>query len=215
MGVNIKDNTSEGAAFEQALAFANKEKHKSVVRPKKVDEKLDNRECVCSTPTKSKASRPSKTDYYLGIAKAVAQRGTCLRRKFGAIIVKDDRIVSTGYVGAPRGRVNCCDRGKCFRMENNIPSGTRYELCRSTHAEMNAIINASKEEMEGATMYLVGIENDGSYTKNADCCSMCKRVVINSGIEKVIIATGEGKHKCINVTEWITNDDSLTLHEGY
>lgn len=215
MGVNIKDNTSEGAAFEQALAFANKEKHKSAVRPKKVDEKLDNRECVCSTPTKSKASRPSKTDYYLDIAKAVAQRGTCLRRKFGAIIVKDDRIVSTGYVGAPRGRVNCCDRGKCFRMENNIPSGTRYELCRSTHAEMNAIINASKEEMEGATMYLVGIENDGSYTKNADCCSMCKRVVINSGIEKVIIATGEGKHKCINVTEWITNDDSLTLHEGY
>ena len=215
MGVNIKDNTSEGAAFEQALAFANKEKHKSVVHPKKVDEKLDNRECVCSTPTKSKASRPSKTEYYLGIAKAVAQRGTCLRRKFGAIIVKDDRIVSTGYVGAPRGRINCCDRGKCFRMENNIPSGTRYELCRSTHAEMNAIINASKEEMEGATMYLVGIENDGSYTKNADCCSMCKRVVINSGIEKVIIATGEGKHKCINVTEWITNDDSLTLHEGY
>lgn len=215
MGVNIKDNTSEGAAFEQALAFANKEKHKSVVRPKKVDETCDNHECVCSTPTKSKASRPSKTDYYLGIAKAVAQRGTCLRRKFGAIIVKDDRIVSTGYVGAPRGRVNCCDRGKCFRMENNIPSGTRYELCRSTHAEMNAIINASKEEMEGATMYLVGIENDGSYTKNADCCSMCKRTVINSGIEKVIIATGEGKHKCINVTEWITNDDSLTLHEGY
>ena len=215
MGVNIKDNTSEGAAFEQALAFANKEKHKSVVRPKKVDEKCDTPESVCSTPTKSKASRPSKTDYYLGIAKAVAQRGTCLRRKFGAIIVKDDRIVSTGYVGAPRGRINCCDRGKCFRMENNIPSGTRYELCRSTHAEMNAIINASKEEMEGATMYLVGIENDGSYTKNADCCSMCKRVVINSGIEKVIIATGEGKHKCINVTEWIVNDDSLTLHEGY
>lgn len=215
MGVNIKDNTSEGAAFEQALAFANKEKHKSVVRPKKVDEKLDTPESVCSTPTKSKAPRPSKTDYYLDIAKAVAQRGTCLRRKFGAIIVKDDRIVSTGYVGAPRGRINCCDRGKCFRMENNIPSGTRYELCRSTHAEMNAIINASKEEMEGATMYLVGIENDGSYTKNADCCSMCKRVVINSGIEKVIIATGEGKHKCINVTEWIANDDSLTLHEGY
>lgn len=215
MGVNIKDNTSEGAAFEQALAFANKEKHKSVVRPKKVDEKLDTHESVEPTPTKIKASRPSKTDYYLGIAKAVAQRGTCLRRKFGAIIVKDDRIVSTGYVGAPRGRVNCCDRGKCFRMENNIPSGTRYELCRSTHAEMNAIINASKEEMEGATMYLVGIENDGSYTKNADCCSMCKRTVINSGIEKVVIATGEGKHKCINVTEWIVNDDSLTLHEGY
>lgn len=83
------------------------------------------------------------------------------------------------------------------------------------HAEMNAIINASKEEMEGATMYLVGIENDGSYTKNADCCSMCKRAVINSGIEKVIIATGEGKHKRINVNRWVIEDDSLTLHEGY
>ena len=219
MGVNIKDNTSEGAAFEQALAFADKKNRKSKVYPKKLDKKLDTSECVEErvepTPTETKSSRPSKIEYYLDIAKAVAQRGTCLRRKFGAIIVKDDRIVSTGYVGAPRDRINCCDRGKCFRMENNIPSGTRYELCRSIHAEMNAIINASKEEMKDATMYLVGIENDGSYTKNADCCSMCKRAVINSGIEKVVIATGEGEHKCINVTKWIVNDDSLTLHEGY
>lgn len=159
-------------------------------------------------------NRISKIEYYLNIAEAVAQRGTCLRRKFGAVIVKDDRIVSTGYVGAPRGRKNCCDLGTCFRMENNIPSGTRYELCRSVHAEMNAIINASKEELEGGVLYLVGVEPDGTYTPNADCCSMCKRVIINAGIRYVIIATDNG-HKRIDVTSWIDNDDSLTLHEGY
>ena len=158
--------------------------------------------------------RMNKISYYLGIAKAVAQRGTCLRRKFGAVIVKDDRIVSTGYVGAPRGRKNCCDIGKCFRQENNIPSGQRYELCRSVHAEMNAIINASKEELEGGVMYLVGIEPDGTYTPNADCCSMCKRVIINAGIRYVIIATNNGNKK-IDVNSWIDNDDSLSLHEGY
>jgi dCMP deaminase len=159
-------------------------------------------------------SRKDKISYYLDIAKAVSERGTCLRRKFGAVIVKDDRIVSTGYVGAPRGRKNCCDIGKCFRMENNIPSGQRYELCRSSHAEMNAIIAASKEEMDGAVLYLTGIENDGSVTPNADCCSMCKRVIINSGIRYVIIRTPEN-YKVINVEDWIINDDSLELHEGY
>lgn len=165
-----------------------------------------------STP---KPNRISKHEYYLKIAEAVSLRGTCLRRKFGAIIVKDDRIVSTGYVGAPRGRINCCDRGKCYRMEHNVPSGQRYELCRSTHAEMNAIIQASPEEMKFATLYLVGIENDGSYT-NADCCSMCKRVIINSGINTVIARQADGSFKKIHVTEWINNDDSLDInHEGY
>lgn len=159
-------------------------------------------------------NRISKIEYYLNIAEAVAQRGTCLRRKFGAVIVKDDRIVSTGYAGAPRGRINCCDRGTCFRMENNIPSGQRYELCRSIHAEMNAIINASKEEMLGAVMYLTGIENDGTYTKNANCCAMCKRVVINSGIKYVIVKTPDGFNQ-IDTSEWVTNDDSLSFHEGY
>jgi dCMP deaminase len=160
-------------------------------------------------------NRPNKIEYYLNIAKSISMRGTCLRRKFGAIIVNNDRIVSTGYVGAPRGRVNCCDRGICFRMEHNIPSGTRYELCRSCHAEMNAVINASPEEMKNATLYLVGIENDGSYT-NADCCSMCKRVIINSGIETVIAQQSNGDFKVIPVSQWITNDDSLDInHIGY
>lgn len=159
--------------------------------------------------------RISKAEYYLKIAESVSLRGTCLRRKFGAIIVKDDRIVSTGYVGAPRGRINCCDRNVCYRMENNIPSGQRYELCRSVHAEMNAIIQASPEEMNDATLYLVGIENDGKYT-NADCCSMCKRAIINSGISTVVARQSDGSFKTINIEEWINNDDSLDInHKGY
>ena len=158
--------------------------------------------------------RIDKISYYLNIAKAVAQRGTCLRRRFGAVIVKDDRIVSTGYAGAPRGRKNCCDIGKCFRQENNIPAGQRYELCRSVHAEMNAIISASKEELEGGVMYLVGIENDCTITPNGDCCVMCKRMIINAGIKYVIIAKSNGSKK-IPVATWIEHDDSLEIHEGY
>lgn len=159
--------------------------------------------------------RLTKNEYYLRIAEVVAQRGTCLRRKFGAIIVNKDHVVSTGYVGAPAGRMNCCDIGKCFRMEHNIPSGTQYEKCRSVHAEMNAIIQASFQETEGGTMYLVGIENDGSYT-NADCCAMCKRVIINAGIKHVIARQNDGTYKTIDVLDWIINDDSLDItHEGY
>ena len=175
---------------------------KPYLNEKEVDELMENK-------------RVDKIQYYLDIAKAVSERGTCLRRKFGAVIVKNDGIVSTGYVGAPRGRKNCCDIGKCFRMENNVPSGQRYELCRSSHAEMNAIIAASKEEMEGAVLYLCGVENDGSITPNADCCSMCKRVIINSGIKYVIVATPDGSYKMTDVNDWIENDDSLYLHEGY
>ena len=159
--------------------------------------------------------RPTKDLYYLAMAEVASARGTCLRRRFGAVIVKDDRIVSTGYVGAPSGRQNCCDIGYCFREHHKIPSGTMYEKCRSTHAEMNAIINASKEEMEGAILYLVGVEPDGSYT-NADCCAMCKRVIINSGIEKVVAKQKNGMYNIIPVKEWIEHDDSLDInHRGY
>lgn len=158
--------------------------------------------------------RMDKEIYYLKIAEVVAKRGTCLRRRFGAVIVKDDRIVSTGYAGAPRGRKNCCDLGECLRVKHNIPSGERYELCRSVHAEMNAIISASPEEMKGADMYLVGIENDGSYTPNADCCSMCKRAIINAGIGRVHIMS-TSRTKLVEVSDWVENDDSLDLHEGY
>ena len=222
MGVNIKDPTEEGFAFGAAMGFDVKDKdteRQLTPTPNKAGEWEKYQAAISPDPQKAKIEkarkeRPSKTDYYLGIAKAVSTRGTCLRRRFGAVVVKDDRIVSTGYVGAPRGRKNCCDIGSCFRMENNIPSGQRYELCRSVHAEMNAIINASKEELEGGVMYLVGVEPDGTYTPNADCCSMCKRVIINAGIRYVVIATDKG-HKKIDVNTWVDNDDSLSLHEGY
>ena len=100
--------------------------------------------------------RTSKENYYLDIADAVLQRSTCLRRMYGAIIVRNDEIISTGYNGAPRGRINCTDAGRCARVEMNIPSGERYELCRSVHAEANAIISASRRDMIGSTLYLVG-----------------------------------------------------------
>ena len=159
--------------------------------------------------------RPTKEEYYLAMAEVASTRGTCLRRRFGSVIVKDDRIVSTGYVGAPSGRQNCCDIGYCFREANNIPHGAMYERCRSSHSEMNAIINASKEEMKGATLYLVGVEPDGSYT-NSDCCAMCKRVIINSGIEKVVAKQKNGMYNIIPVKEWIEHDDSLDInHKGY
>ncbi|MEG1931823.1 MAG: cytidine deaminase, partial [Pygmaiobacter sp.] len=101
-------------------------------------------------------SRRDKINYYLDIADAVSRRGTCLRRNYGAIIVKNDQIISTGYVGAPRSRKNCSDLGYCIREKMNIPRGERYELCRSVHAEANAIIAASRAEMIGATLYLAG-----------------------------------------------------------
>ena len=130
--------------------------------------------------------RPDKTNYYLDIAQTVALRGTCIRRKFGAIIVKNDSIISTGYAGAPRGRKNCCDLQYCQREKLNIPRGERYELCRSVHAEANAIISAARKDMIGATLYLVGKEmSTGELVKNATSCSMCKRLIINSGIERI------------------------------
>ena len=161
-------------------------------------------------------TRPTKDQYYLDIAMTVATRGTCMRRKFGAIIVKNDKIVSTGYAGAPSGRENCCDRGVCYRIEHNIPQGVGYlDKCRSVHAEMNAIIQASKEEMEGATLYLCGIENDGSFTDAAPC-SMCKRVIINAGIETVIARQSNSDIKITPVSSYIENDDSLDInHQGY
>ena len=131
--------------------------------------------------------RKSKIEYYLDIAKSVSERSTCLKRHYGAVIVKNDEIIATGYNGAPRGRENCCDIGSCLRIKMGIPSGQRYEICRSVHAEMNAIISASRKDMKGSTLYLVGVEPDGSYTKNTEPCSMCKRLIINAGIESIII----------------------------
>ncbi len=160
--------------------------------------------------------RLSKTNYYLDIAQAVASRGTCLRKKYGAIIVKNDSILSTGYNGAPRGRKNCCDLGYCQRDELNIPRGERYELCRSVHAEANAIISASREDMIGATLYLVGLDaKTDELVPGINSCMMCKRMVINAGISKIVVRDTPTEYSEIDVSEWIENDDSLSGKFGY
>lgn len=160
--------------------------------------------------------RIDKNNYYLNIAKTVAERGTCLRRNFGAIIVKNDEIISTGYVGSPRGRKNCCDLKYCTREKLQIPRGERYELCRSVHAEQNAIISAQRTDMIGATLYLVGINyNDKEYVSNANPCALCKKMIINAGISKVIIRDTETEYRIIDTEEYINNDESLEMVLGY
>lgn len=160
--------------------------------------------------------RVTKDNYYLDIAQTVAERSTCLRRRFGAIIVKNDVIVSTGYNGAPRGRENCSDIGKCYRDMLNIPRGERYELCRALHSEQNAVIAASREEMLGATLYMVCVDPEtGKVLSNTNSCMMCKRVILNSGIETVVIRDTKDDYRVINVNDWIVNDDSLGGKFGY
>ena len=156
-------------------------------------------------------SRTSKQNYYLDIADAVLERSTCLRRKYGAIIVRNDEIISTGYNGAPRGRKNCSDLGGCMREKLHIPSGERYELCRSVHAEANAIISASRRDMIGATIYLVGRNaRTNELLSDAMSCSMCKRQIINAGIEQVVIRKTPTEYITIPVSDWVDNDDSLS-----
>ena len=156
--------------------------------------------------------RTSKENYYLDIADAVLERSTCLRRKYGAIIVRSDEIISTGYNGAPRGRKNCSDLGICARESLNIPSGERYELCRSVHAEANAIISASRRDMIGSTLYLVGRDaKTNELLPDANSCSMCKRLIINAGIDKIVIRIAAGLFKTVYVSDWIANDDSVFL----
>lgn len=160
--------------------------------------------------------RVSKENYYLDIAETVAERGTCMRRQFGAIIVKDDVIISTGYNGAPRGRKNCTDINFCIRDELKIPRGERYEMCRSVHAEANAIIAAPRDLMLGSTLYMVCVNpKDGSLYPGTSSCMMCKRLVINAGIETVVIRDTKHEFRVIKVSDWIENDDSLTGQFGY
>ena len=160
--------------------------------------------------------RVSKENYYLDIAQAVAERGTCLRRSFGAVIVNNDSIVSTGYNGAPRGRKNCCDLGSCMREKLNIPRGERYELCRSVHAEANAIISASREEAIGSTLYMACISpSDGSVYPGTTSCAMCKRLIINAGIKDVVVRENKDEFTVYHVEDWIENDDSLSGVFGY
>ncbi len=160
--------------------------------------------------------RRDKQNYYLDIAEATLERGTCLRRNFGAIIVKNDEIISTGYVGAPRGRKNCCDLKECTREKLKIPRGERYEMCRSVHAEQNAIISASRKRMIDSTLYLVGKDyKTGEYVQNARPCALCKRMIINAGIKEVIIRNTNDEFTTIKVSDFIINDESLEGVKGY
>jgi len=140
--------------------------------------------------------RTDKENYYLNIAQVVLQRGTCLRRNYGAVIVKNDEIISTGYTGSPRGKPNCCDVGVCKREDLNVPQGERYELCHSVHAEQNAIISASRRDMIGATLYLVGVDSKG-FLVDAKPCLLCERMIINAGIEKVIARNSKSKKRSL------------------
>lgn len=160
--------------------------------------------------------RVSKHNYYLDIAQTVAERSTCLRKMYGAIIVKNDVIISTGYNGAPRGRKNCCDLGHCMRDKLQIPRGERYELCRSVHAEANAIISASRDQMLGSTLYMVGVDaKTKELISGTSSCMMCKRQVLNAGIEWVIIRDTKDEFRIIPTADWIEDDDSLSGIFGY
>ena len=156
-------------------------------------------------------NRTDKENYYLDIAETVSERCTCIRRHYGAIIVRNDEIISTGYVGAPRGRANCTDLGYCTRDALNIPHGQRYELCRSVHAEANAIISASRRDMLGATLYMACRDpKTGELVADTTSCAMCRRQIINAGIARVVIRDTKTDYRVVNVEDWIENDDSLT-----
>ena len=152
--------------------------------------------------------RISKENYYLDIAQTVLERATCLRRIYGAIIVKNDEIISTSYNGAPRGRKNCVDLGYCTREALRIPRGERYELCRSVHAEANAIVSAGRRDMVGGTLYLVGRDaRTGELLPDATSCPMCRRLVINSGLERVVIRRTDTEFEVVPVADWVADDD--------
>ena len=157
--------------------------------------------------------RRDKINYYLDIAETVLERSTCIRRKFGAIIVKHDEIISTGYVGAPRGRKNC---NYCTRDKLGVPKGQRYELCRSVHAEQNAILSAARADMIDATLYLACHDaRTDQLDGEVEPCSMCKRLIINAGIKQVIVRQTRDAYKIITVSDWVEQDESLTGSSGY
>ena len=153
---------------------------------------------------KTQTERPSKDEYYLNIAKEIGSRSTCFRHHMGAIILKDDQIIATGYIGAPRKTKDCLERGECLRDKLKIPHGTRYEICRSVHAEQNAIINASRAGVSllGGDMYMHSINPKTGLKNDALPCFFCKRMIINSGLKRVISAPKEGGVKVFLVEDW-------------
>lgn len=160
--------------------------------------------------------RVDKINYYLDMAEVALERSTCLRKKWGAVIVKNDEIISTGYNGAPRGRKNCIDLNFCKREEMHIPRGERYEMCRSVHAEANAIISASRKDCLNSTLYMVGIEtSNGEYVTHARPCAMCKRMIINAGIKNIVVRNSKNEYEIIDTQEFIDNDETLDMVTGY
>lgn len=160
--------------------------------------------------------RRDKINYYLDLAEVVSKRSTCVRKHYGAVIVKNDEVIATGYNGAPRGRKNCSDIGNCIRKKLNIPQGERYELCRSVHAEANAIISASREQLLGSTLYLVCLDAiNGELLAGTNSCSMCKRLVINAGISQVYVRDDAEHYRVIEVQSWVEEDESLEGRFGY
>lgn len=160
--------------------------------------------------------RRDKNNYYLDIAESVLERGTCIRRLYGAVIVKNDEVISTGYAGAPRGRANCNELGYCAREKLKIPRGERYEMCRSVHAEQNAIISASRRDLIDSILYLVGVDaKTKEYVESPSPCMLCKRFIINSGIKKIITRQNKDEYKEILVEDYIKNDESLEGKFGY
>ncbi len=146
--------------------------------------------------------RPGWDEYFINIAKAVSTRATCNRRRYGAVVTRENIIVSTGYNGAAAGVADCLEVGKCTRMELQIPHGQRYELCHSVHAEANAIIRASADELKGSTIYVAGEESDGSECDSAPCM-MCKRMILNARLSRVVYSDGSGGCRVINPTDWL------------
>lgn len=152
------------------------------------------------------SKRTSKINTYLNVAETFAYRSTCIKRKYGAVIVKDDAVVSTGYNGSPRGFENCCDIGKCPRIEKDLHQGQGYDICRAIHAEQNALLNCSREQTLGADLYLAGVNPGDNSVHQAKPCPLCARMIIQAGIRNVIMRTGEGEDEYVvtpaNELEW-------------
>lgn len=153
-----------------------------------------------------KISRPEKDEYYLNIAHVVSTRSTCLKVLMGAIIVKGDQIIAAGYVGAPRQTKSSLEHGFCLRKKLNIPSGTQYELCRSVHAEQNAIINAARAGVSliGGDIYIYGENRETGTILNAVPCFICKKMIINAGLNRVVSSTpDEEKFRVFSTQTWV------------
>ena len=161
--------------------------------------------------TNSNEDRVTKVDTYLNAAEVFAYRSTCLKRKYGAVIVKDDAVISTGYNGAPRGKKNCCDIGYCPRKEKNLHQGQGYDICRAVHAEANALLNCSREQTLGADLYLTGINPEDSSIHEARPCPLCARMIIQAGIKNVYLRIGKGvgEYKVVPADKllWVVGED--------